>query len=219
MEDVKTGVQEETGSTEAVKEETAGNESLLGQETTPSDVEDKSTKDLNNPLTDDVEDAQEEEKKTEEKNEINFDEITLPEGITIDEDFKPLSIELNLSQDQTQKLVDYKIKADKKAAEANQAQFNEVVENLQKETKEMLGANYNKEMSYAARVMNLLPKEDQNELKEVLNISGIGNHPKVVKMMIAAGKALSEDKFVDGNKTNTPMSTADVLFGDMNLKK
>jgi len=184
-------------SKEAVTPSVAESDSLLSQDA----IEEVKTEDKElNPLTDEV--PEESEGDKEEKNEVNFDEITVPEGIVIDEGFKPVAADLNLNKDQVQKLVDYKIAADKQTAEANQAEFNEVVENLQKETKKELGADYKKEMAFASRVMGLLPKEDRVELKEILNKSGVGNHVQVVKFFIAAGKAISESKFVDGKTTN-----------------
>jgi hypothetical protein len=34
------------------------------------------------------------------------------------------------------------------------------------------------------------------ELRTLLNESGLGNHPEVIRMMYRAGKAISEDRFV-----------------------
>ena len=206
---------EANSNNEVALNDVAESESLLGQNT----EEKGENNNIVNPLTDKIEKEQEEAKNPnkEDVQKVNFDNIKLPEGKELDQElikeFSPLVKEIGLTQEQTQKLIDLQMKGHQKAEEANVNQFKETVENLQKETKEMLGANYEKELAFAAKAINLLPKEEQTELREVLNVSGIGNHPLLVKMFIAAGKALSEDKFVGGEKTKIEKSAAEVLFG------
>jgi hypothetical protein len=43
------------------------------------------------------------------------------------------------------------------------------------------------------------------ELKDVLNMTGFGNHPAVIRAFYKIGKAISEDKFVKGS---TPSAAA-----------
>ena len=38
------------------------------------------------------------------------------------------------------------------------------------------------------------------ELKQLLNESGLGNHPEVIRMMYRAGKSISEDTFVGASQ-------------------
>jgi hypothetical protein len=38
------------------------------------------------------------------------------------------------------------------------------------------------------------------ELRSLLNESGLGNHPEVIRFMFRAGKAISEDSMVTGTK-------------------
>lgn len=54
------------------------------------------------------------------------------------------------------------------------------------------------------------------ELKTLLNESGMGNHPEVVKLFYAIGKAISEDKFVGGRGASAPSDPAKRLFPTMN---
>ena len=54
------------------------------------------------------------------------------------------------------------------------------------------------------------------ELKTLLNESGMGNHPEVVKLFHAIGKAISEDKFVGGRGASAPSDPAKRLFPTMN---
>jgi hypothetical protein len=199
----------------SVDNSAAESESILGQALEGKKEEDAKNK-VPNPLTDD-----EEEKETtddpddpdkKETAQINFDEIKLPEGQDLIPEFKELAIKEKFNQQQTQALIDLKAKLDEKTAQDNQAHFNEVVENLRKETEEKFGTNLKKEMSYAARGMNLLNKDEQTELKEILKVSGIGNHHLLVKMFSEVGKALSEDKFVEG-KTSKKTEYDDPALG------
>jgi hypothetical protein len=55
------------------------------------------------------------------------------------------------------------------------------------------------------------------ELKALLNSTGLGNHPEVVKLAFKVGKAISEDGFVSGSpKGNTTNDPAKKLFPNMN---
>jgi hypothetical protein len=54
------------------------------------------------------------------------------------------------------------------------------------------------------------------ELKDVLNASGLGNHPAVIKAFVKAGKAISEDTFVTGAAKGSDTDPAKKLFPNMN---
>ena len=54
-----------------------------------------------------------------------------------------------------------------------------------------------------------------DNVREVLNDTGLGNHPEVVAMFINAGKHFSDDKFVAGKnekQTSDPERMARKLF-------
>lgn len=52
------------------------------------------------------------------------------------------------------------------------------------------------------------------EFVNMLNKTGLGNHPALVKTFIKIGKALSEDKFVpNGGGASKELSTAQKLYG------
>ena len=54
------------------------------------------------------------------------------------------------------------------------------------------------------------------ELKELLNRSGLGNHPAVVKAFYNAGKRISTDRMVTGTPRGGDTDTAKKLFPNMN---
>ena len=68
------------------------------------------------------------------------------------------------------------------------------------ESTKMLGADAPKELAYAARFID---KFGGKELRQLLNDTGLGNHPEAIKAFIKAGKAISEDAFVDPNPIST----------------
>ena len=51
------------------------------------------------------------------------------------------------------------------------------------------------------------------ELCKLLDETGLGNHPEVIRMFFRAGKAISEDKFVGGNQAGGGKANpANVLY-------
>jgi len=54
------------------------------------------------------------------------------------------------------------------------------------------------------------------ELRDVLNMTGMGNHPEVIRAFYKAGKAISEDRFVQGNPRGAEPDMAKRMFPTMN---
>lgn len=55
------------------------------------------------------------------------------------------------------------------------------------------------------------------ELTELLNKSGLGNHPEIIRAFYRAGKAISEDGFVAGGKASVQNGDARALFPNSNM--
>lgn len=119
---------------------------------------------------------------------------------------------LNLPQEAAQALVD-------KMAPVMAAQHAQQVETLKAEwltttlaDPEIGGANLEQSKAYAAKAMDQFATQD---LKDIFNGTGFGNHPDVMRMMVKVGKAMSEDKVVLGGQTAPAggiRSTADRLY-------
>lgn len=76
------------------------------------------------------------------------------------------------------------------------------------------GAKLNENMAMAIKAREQFGTP---ELKTLLNESGLGNHPEVIRFFYRAGKALSEDTFVGGSKTDGEIKDpAKTLYPDMN---
>lgn len=124
-------------------------------------------------------------------------EFTAPEGREFDktvlEKFSEVAKELNLSQENAQKVIDRLAPAMiEKQERARQEALNQWVEGA-KADKEFGGDKLNENLVVAKQA---LEKFGTPELKTLLNESGLGNHPELIRLMYRAGKAISEDTFV-----------------------
>jgi len=143
-------------------------------------------------------------------------EFQAGEGVELDtealKDFEPVARDLNLTNEQAQKLVDAypKILAgvQQRQAEAWQAQTEQWAADV-KADKEIGGDKLTTNLSAAQRAMDQFGTP---ELKEYLEGTGLGNHPELVKAFIKIGKAMSEDGMVDGSNQGQ-RSAAEVLYG------
>lgn len=129
------------------------------------------------------------------------------------EQFEPIARELNLTNEQAQKMVDlYGTKimpmVQKQQAEAWQKQTEGWAETV-KADKEIGGDKLTANLSAAQRALDQFGTPD---LKEYLNATGLGNHPDLVKTFVKIGKAMSEDGMVDGSNQGQ-RSAAEVLYG------
>lgn len=128
------------------------------------------------------------------------------------EQFEPIARELNLTNEQAQKMVDlYGTKimpmVQQQQAEAWQKQTEGWAETV-KADKEIGGDKLTANLSAAQRALDQFGTP---ELKEYLNATGLGNHPDLVKTFVKIGKAMSEDGMVDGSNQGQ-RSAADVIY-------
>lgn len=103
--------------------------------------------------------------------------------------------ELNLSQDNAQKLLD-------KVAPVMQARQLERIEAVKAEwaesakaDKEFGGDKLNESLATAKKALDSFASP---EFKEFLGQSGLGNHPEMIRLLVKAGQQISNDKFVGG---------------------
>lgn len=130
--------------------------------------------------------------------------------------FEPLARELNLTNEQAQKMVDlYGEKLlpqiQKQQTEAWQKTTEQWAADV-KADKEIGGDKLVSSLSVAQRALDQFGTP---ELKEYLNATGLGNHPELVKAFVKIGKSMSEDGMVTGSKTTT-QSVAQRMYPNMN---
>lgn len=117
------------------------------------------------------------------------------------EAFGALARELDLSQADAQKLVDY------------QAQRTEAVRTgwleAAKTDKEFGGDKLAENLGVAAKALDAFGSPELNQL---LIASGLGNHPEIIRAFYRAGKAISEDRIVTGVAPAAGRTLADRLY-------
>ena len=117
-----------------------------------------------------------------------------PEVITA---FGEVAKELDLPQEAAQKVID-------KVAPVMQAQQAKMVEQVKvdwandaKADQEFGGENLNANLEVAKSSLKAFGTD---ALKSLLQESGLGNHPEVIRFMYRAGKAISEDAYVGNSQ-------------------
>ena len=214
---------EETPAPDAASEEqnvnTAEAEDLLGEETPEGE---KPEGEKGEKKTD----AEKSDAKGDDKGKVDgapetYEDFTLPEGMERDaeglEVFGSIAKELNLSQDQAQKLIDVQAEVVQRQADAawqvwadKQNEWALEVRN----DKEFGGDNL---PGSKAAAKAFVMKFGGEEALEILRLTGASNHPKVFGALARAGKELAEDEIVSGSQGGDgAVSRAKVLFPDMN---
>lgn len=142
----------------------------------------------------------------------------LEEGISIDDSglnaFSAWAKENNLTQDQANGLLNKMAAASaERQSQAFESTVNEWISSSKSDS-EIGGPDLQKNLAVAKTAME---KFGTPELTKLLNESGLGNHPEIIRAFYRAGKAISEDRFVGGGRV--PSASADPakrLFPTMN---
>lgn len=129
--------------------------------------------------------------------------------------FGEVAKELNLTQDAASKVLD---KMAPVMQARQQAQFESVRTEWAEQSKadpEFGGEKLNESLGIAKRAMDAYATP---ELKTLLNESGLGNHPEVIRLFVKAGQAISEDTVVTGAKgTGSDSFHAKRLYPNSNM--
>jgi hypothetical protein len=147
-----------------------------------------------------------------------YESFTAPDGAEFDgkviEQFSEVAKELNLPQDAAQKLLD---KMGPTIATRQSEQLEAARQQWAadaKADKEFGGDKLNENLAFGKKALDTFGTP---ELRTLLNDSGLGNHPEVIRMMVRAGKAISEDRVVTGGGAiTTDQSTAQRMYPNMN---
>lgn len=145
-------------------------------------------------------------------------EFKAPENVTYDEavitQFSEVAKELNLTQDAAQKLLD-------KMGPAISQRQNEQIEAIRaswgdaaKADKEYGGEKLPENLALAKKALD---EFGSPELRTLLNDSGMGNHPEIIRVFYRAGKAISEDRFIAGGQKPGAAGDARRLYSTSNM--
>jgi hypothetical protein len=160
------------------------------------------------------------EQKPAEQKAVDYTDFKLPEGAKVSEavlnEFKALAKEGNLSQEAAQKMVD---KITPLLAKENTDAFHATLAEARKgwieQTKVDKDIGGEKLTENLATANSVFEKFGTPALKELLDGSGIGDHPEMVRWAAKIGKAMGEDKVIQGRLSEgAQQDAASVLFGD-----
>lgn len=152
-------------------------------------------------------------------------EFVAPEGHKFDDEvlakYSEVAKELDLSQEKAQKMLDTL------APVVNARQMAQVEEfysdiggmpdkwaDAAKADKEFGGDKLPENMAFVKKAMDTFGTP---ELRNLLNKTGIGNHPELVRAFYRAGKAISEDSFVGGGASTGNAKDARNLYSASNM--
>lgn len=147
-------------------------------------------------------------------------DLKVPDGMTLDEaalaEFDPIARELNLSNEQAQKLADVYSKRMAEVAQKQQESWKETtakwVDDV-KADKEIGGQNLDTSVRHAQAA---LTKFGTPELRAQMDATGMGNHPELVRVFARIGKAMAEDSFVQSSRDGAQADPAKKMFPSMN---
>lgn len=147
-------------------------------------------------------------------------EFKFAEGQVVDPEvlgeFEGIAKEANLTNEQAQKFAELGSKLSGKIAMQQAQKQAEQVEQWRAESladKEFGGDKLDANLAVAKTALDTFASP---QLVELLNASGLGNHPEVIRAFFKVGKAISPDSgLVRGNAPAPQKSAKDVLYGSL----
>lgn len=128
-------------------------------------------------------------------------DFKMPEGMTLDtrlaEMVTPIFKEFKLSQEQAQKLATVQAQYIAEQEKAQAEAFTKFCDDSKVETIKALGANYQQELAFVAKVRDRFLSD---ETKEMLNKSGMSNNKALIMDLIKIGRLISESTIVEGKR-------------------
>lgn len=152
---------------------------------------------------------------------IEYTPFQAPEGVALDEafigEFAEVAKADGLTQEQAQKYVDLGIKQSQnmvKAVQDHIAAQSKTWEAEVRADKDIGGDKLAANLAVAQRALSTFDKG--GEVKALLDRSGLGNNPAIIRMFVAAGNAISEDRIGAGQAEPKaqPRSAASILYPD-----
>ncbi len=152
---------------------------------------------------------------TEEKSQNNYENLKLPEHLKGCElhwqSFKQLAAELELSDETVQKLLDWEAKTTADGRKISDETRSQILAKWTAQTKEIFGPYYQKHVTNALAAAQRFGGE---ELRMLLDATGLGSHPVIVKTFHEISKQISEDSSVGGMaRTGTDKTFTEALYG------
>jgi hypothetical protein len=161
------------------------------------------------------------EKPTEELKPEGEIALKLPDGAQIEQaevdEVLAMAKENSLTQEQAQKILDARLNSvdlfTKRIQEKHEIQVKQWASDI-KSDKELGGDKYTETVSLARRALDKFASPD---LKKILDDSGYGNHPELVRVFARVGKTLQDSKLVQapGSKAAKTSSLESKFYPEM----
>ena len=119
--------------------------------------------------------------------------------------------ELNLPAETVQKLMQWE--ADIACSEQKKAdgQRADILQKWMEQSKELFGPSYAQDI---ARALETADRFGGAELRQLLEVTGLGNHPVIVKTFHQISQLISEDNSISGRtRHSTDKTFAEALYG------
>ena len=151
----------------------------------------------------------------------SYKDFTFPKDIELDDELmtqaKNVFKELNLTQEQAQQLVDFESNVKSEEIQRQHKAWDELQDTWKKASendKEFGGDGLDANLAVAKQGRDAFGDKEFNEMLEV---TGVGNHPEMIRFLFKIGKLVSEDKILQGSGSAYGSATqAERLFPDMN---
>lgn len=127
-----------------------------------------------------------------------YADFKVPEGYTLDkatlEAASPIFKELNLSQDQAQKLVDFYSKTQQASAEKPYQDYIATRKGWADQVKAEFGNQLPEIKATIGRALSTLPAETSKAFREAMDLTGAGDNPAFVKVFADLAKRATEGR-------------------------
>lgn len=147
--------------------------------------------------------------------EQDYESLSFPQEVPVRpeiwDEFKNLAREMRLSPENAQRLVDLEARAAQLAGRNGNDARQEILQSWADKTKALFGPGYEKEIDAALRAADAFGGE---ELRDLLEATGLGNHPVIVKTFNQIGRRMGEDEFIGGaHARGTDKTFTEALYG------
>lgn len=147
-----------------------------------------------------------------------YSDFDLPEGVELDsgliEQASPIFKEMGLSQAQAQQLVSLYADQQRASFESQVESFNQTTQQWLDEAKADKDLGGEKFDENVAAAKTALAKFGTPELAQLLNDTGVGNHPEIIRVFSKVGALLNEDvPGSGGGNVSEKADRASILYG------
>lgn len=144
--------------------------------------------------------------------------FVVPQGVTLDAEklgkFTDMAKELNLSQANAQRLVDLAAEHTESVLKSQADQWSKIREGWVKELKEDTEFGGQKFDETIVRAKRCMSKFGDPEFSKMLESTGYGDNPSLIRLLARIDKAIGEDTTETGKPAaGAAKSTAEVMYG------